>query len=184
MREIANRYRRKAGQAGWPERSQASIRMRLARMGYASRERYGDWLTTGAVGEILGCPRNRVRMWFWGEATSAILQPKFFGNTYYISRESWRRLAMERPHVLGGFSADRLFQLLEDRELADDVAARFPHHQCDWRVRCVETGKVWPSAVAAGRELHVAPRTITLAMRQARPVRVLGMRFEALREVA
>jgi DNA-binding transcriptional LysR family regulator len=48
----------------------------------------------------------------------------------------------------------------------------------------VETGQVWPSAVAAARELHVSQAAITLAMRQARPVRVLAMTFEALREVA
>jgi hypothetical protein len=102
----------------------------------------------------------------------------------YISRTSWRRLARERPQALGGFDADRLFQLLEDRELAEEVASRFPRPRGDWRVRCVETGQVWPSAVAAAQELHVAQTTITLAMRQARPVRVLGMRFEALREVA
>jgi hypothetical protein len=184
LREVVNRYHRRAGQEGWPVRSKGSIRMRLWRLGYGSRVRYGQWLTNGAVGEILGCPGNRVRMWFWGERTSAILEPKFLGNAYYVSRKAWRRLAKDRPEVLGGFPADRLFQLLEDRELAESVAARFPRHFGDWSVRCVETGQVWRSAVAAGRELHVAPHTITLAIRQRRPVTVLALRFEALREVA
>jgi PAS domain-containing protein len=112
-----------------------------------------------------------------------ILQPVWRGKFRYVSRAAWRRLARQRPQALGGFSADRLFQLLEDRELAEQVASRYPRPRGDWRVRCVETGQVWPSAVKAAAELHVSQAAITLAMRQARPVRVLGMRFEALREV-
>jgi hypothetical protein len=100
-----------------------------------------------------------------------------------VSRQNWRRLARERPQALGGFDADRLFALLEDRELAEEVANRYPRPRGDWRVRCVETGQIWPSAVSAARELHVSQAAITLAMRQARPVRVLAMTFEALREV-
>ena len=184
VREIANRYRRKAGQMKWPERSAKAIHLKLIRMGHDARVRTGEWVTTGGAAEILGCPGTRVEAWLRRRTTREILQPIWRGSFQYISRTSWRRLARERPQALGGFDADRLFALLEDRELAEEVANRYPRPRGDWRVRCVETGQVWPSAVKAAAELHVSQAAITLAMRQGRPVTVLGMRFEALREVA
>jgi hypothetical protein len=184
LRELVARYQTQAVKSGWPERSRRAVQQRLVRMGYEARCRTGDWVTTGGAAEILGCPGCRVEAWLRRERTAAILQPKWRGAYRYISRRSWRRLAKERPQVLGGFDVDRLYQLLENRELAEAVAARYPRPRGDWRVRCVETGKVWPSAVVAAKELHVSQAAITLAMRQQRPVRVLGMRFEALREVA
>jgi hypothetical protein len=88
------------------------------------------------------------------------------------------------PRILGGFPADRLFQLLEDRKLADSVAIRYPYSFSDWRVRCVETGKVWPNAPAAAAELHVTRSAITESIRKRRSLPALGLRFEALREAA
>jgi hypothetical protein len=82
---------------------------------------------------------------------------------------------------LGGFSADALFSLLEDRDLAEAVATAHPRPMGDWRVRCVETGQIFSSCGAAARELHVTQACISLAIRQARPVTALGMTFEALR---
>ncbi len=184
VREIANRYRRKAGQMKWPERSANAIHLKLVRMGHHTRVRAGEWVTSGGAAEILGCPNTRVEAWFRTRRNQEILQPVWRGAFRYVSRQNWRQLARERPQALGGFDADRLFALLEDRELAEEVANRYPRPRGDWRVRCVETGQVWPSAVAAARELHVSQAAITLAMRQARPVRVLAMTFEALREVA
>jgi hypothetical protein len=183
LKEIVSRYRRRAGQVGWPERTHRGIQQRLIRMGHEARVRTGDWVTTGGAAEILGCPGTRVEAWLRTRHMKEILQPVWRGKFRYVSRAAWRRLARQRPQALGGFSADRLFQLLEDRELAEQVASRYPRPRGDWRVRCVETGQVWPSAVKAAAELHVSQAAITLAMRQARPVRVLGMRFEALREV-
>ena len=85
------------------------------------------------------------------------------------------------PRVLGGFSSDSLFALLEDRDLADAVAAAYPRPMGDWRVRCVETGQIWPSCGAAARELHVSQAAVSLAIRQRRQLTALGMTFEALR---
>jgi hypothetical protein len=85
------------------------------------------------------------------------------------------------PRVLGGFSADALFLLLEDRRLAESVAAQYPQAIGDWRIRCVETGQIWPSCIAAARELNVSRQAISKAILNTRPVWCLGMTFEALR---
>ena len=184
IQEVVNRYQRKARDMKWPYRSKEAIHRKMIRMGYNIRVKTGEWVTTGGAAEILGCPGTRVEAWLRTKRNHEILEPVWRGDTRYISRLSWRRLARQRPAVLGGFDADRLFQLLEDRKLADAVALRYPRPRGDWRVRCVETGQVWPSATKAAAELHVSQSAITLAMRQERPVRVLGMQFEALREVA
>ena len=184
IKEVVNRYRRRAGQAGWPERSANAIHLKMVRMGYHQRVRAGEWVTTGGAALLLGCSGARVEAWLRRKQNREILRPVWRGPFRYISRASWRRLARERPEALGGFDADRLFQLLEDRELAEQVANRYPRPRGDWRVRCVETGEIWPSAVKAAEDLHVSQTTITLAIRKQRPVAVLGLRFEALREVA
>jgi hypothetical protein len=99
----------------------------------------------------------------------------------YISREGWRRLAKGRPKALAGFDPDRLFQLLEDRDLAEDVAARYPLHLGCYPIRCIETGQRWDSARKAAAELFVNSAYICRTIRERRPVTVLGLTFERVR---
>jgi hypothetical protein len=166
---------------GWPPRTDKAIVMRMRRSRQYCRARTGEWTTTYGAGELLGCPGTRVEAWLRRESVAAILDPQWTGNTRYITRRSWRRLARVMPRVLGGFSSDALFSLLEDRDLADAVAAAHPRPMGDWRVRCVETGQIWPSCGAAARELHVSQAAVSLAIRQCRQLTALGMTFEALR---
>lgn len=182
--ELVARYQDEAQQQGWPARSANAILQRLRRTGQKGHVRQGAWLTTGGVAELLGCNCSRVEAWFHIESIVRILQPRRHGHFNYTHRNAWVRLARERPMVLGGISAERLFLLLEDRELANHVARTYRHPLGDYRVRCVETGQVWPSAAAAARQLHVHHTTITLSIRQRRPVASLGLRFEALRNAA
>ena len=84
--------------------------------------------------------------------------------------------------MLGGFGADALFLLLEDRDLADQVAARHRVGRAVWRVRCVETGWEWPNCAAAARYYHVTAGAISCAIRRGRPLTCAGVRFEALRK--
>ena len=173
----------KATTEGWPPRTDKAIVMRMRRSRQFCRARTGEWTTTYGAGEILGCPGTRVEAWLRRKPIARILDPQTTGGTRYINRRSWRRLAKQMPRVLGGFSSDALFLLLEDRALADAIAEQHPRPMGDWRVRCVETGQVFSSCGAAARELHVTQACISLAIRQARPVAALGMTFEALRGV-
>jgi hypothetical protein len=166
---------------GWPDRSDKAIAMRLRRTGQACSARHGDWTTTGGAGEILGCPGTRVEAWLRRKCIRDLLEVRTVGHVQYIERRGWRRLARLMPRVLGGFSADVLFLLLEDRELADAVAAAHPRPIGDWRVRCVETGQVFASAGAAAIEHHMSQSAISMAIRRRRPVPTLGLTFEALR---
>ena len=171
----------KATAEGWPPRTDKAIVMRMRRTRQYCRARVGEWTTTYGAGELLGCPGTRVDAWLRRKAVAKILDPQWTGGTRYINRRSWRRLARVMPRVLGGFSSDALFALLEDRDLADAIAAAHPRPMGDWRVRCVETGQIWPSCGAAARELHVSQAAVSLAIRQGRQLTALGMTFEALR---
>ena len=166
---------------GWPPRTDKAISQRIRRTGQACSARHGDWTTTGGAGEILGCPGSRVEAWLRRKCIRDLLEVRTVGHVQYIERRGWRRLARLMPRVLGGFSADVLFLLLEDRELADAVAAAHPRPIGDWRVRCVETGQVFASAGAAAIEHHMSQAAISMAIRRGRPVPTRGLTCEALR---
>jgi hypothetical protein len=179
--ELVERMHRTALTNGWPVRSAKAIEMKLKRTGQRARARDGEWTTTGGAADILGCPCTRIEAWLRRKRIRDVLEPRAFKKFRYISRQAWRRLARQQPRVLGGFDVDRLYALLEDRELAEQVAREHPRPMGDFRIRCVDTGEVWASCSAAARELHVSQAAISLAIRQRRAVMVLGLKFEALR---
>jgi hypothetical protein len=182
--DLVARMHRKAKREGWPVRSADAIISRLHRTGQHALCRHGEWLTLGGAAEIMGFSNARVREWIQNPRIRELLEPKWVGKGWYIHRSGWKRLAREMPRVLGGCSADQLFDLLEDRELAESVASRYKAAMGDWRVRCIENGRIYRSASAAARELHVTQSAISLAIKQRRPVRALGLTFEALRSAA
>ena len=178
---LARRMKARALIAGWPPRSKQAIKNCLCRHNERARPRSNSNLaTTHSAAEILQVSRNRVAGWLRNPAIWEILAPQVRDRIRYIDRRGWRRLAQQRPEVLGGIPADRLFLLLEDRELADQIAAAYPCSLSDSRVRCVETGQVWASCKEAGAALNVHRSTITKAIRADQPVPVLGLRFERL----
>lgn len=184
FQQLVRLFHVEANRRGWPYRSADAIIGRLHRTGQHASCRHGEWLTLGGAAEILGCSGARVREWIQDPKIRELLQPKWVGKSWYVHRTSWRRLAREMPRVLGGYSADALYNLLEDRDLADSIAATYKATMGDWRIRCIETGRIYASCEAAARELHVTHSAISLAIRQRRPVRALGMTFEALRKSA
>lgn len=181
---VIQQYRSWAARNNHYPRTACGVYRRMERLGLLFLVRAGSFTTTGAAAEILGCSNGCICTWLLNARIAAILRPVWRSGIRYIHRDSWRRLARTMPEVLGGFSADQLFILLEDRTLANAVATQFRCRRSDNRIRCVETGRVWPSAPAAANDLHVAPSTITQAIRRNRPVAALGLRFERLRGAA
>lgn len=182
--ELLTRMRRRATVMGWPRRSEKAILLRIKRIGMQASARTGAVLTTGGVAEILGCPGTRVESWLRRPIVAEILQPRWIGRQRYMERSAWRRLAREMPRILGGFDADALFALLEDRELAESIASRYRRPCGDWRVRCVETGRIYSSCGEVAATHHVTQACISLAIRERRPVRALGLTFESLRSAS
>jgi len=181
---LVERFQRQAERQGWPSRSASAIQQRLVRTRQSGKARIGECLTSGGIAEILGCSHSRVNAWLKRPKVCDVIKPRKVGAFWYVERRALRRLAREMPQVLGGFGVDALFQLLEDRELAEEVCRQCPGFWGDKRIRCIETGRVWPSCSAAAEALHVDYTTISLAIKQRRPVRVLGLRFERVRQPA
>lgn len=179
--EVLRRWKRRAKQRGWPVRTNHCLELRARRCGLPQRARVGEFTTPYGAGELLGCSGERVDSWLRDPELFEILAPRFEGRRRYISRRAWRRLAEQRPDVLGGFGADALFLLLEDRDLADAVASRHPIGRGDYRVRCVDTGRIWPSCSAVAREYFLTPSAVSLAVRRGRRLSV-GLLLEALRK--
>lgn len=174
-------YRREARRRGWPPRTVAAIQNRARRTGQRTGCRAGEWLTTGGAAELLGVPLGRMTRWLADPAIAAALTPKRVGGNWFISRRGFRRMARQMPERFGGFGHDRLLALLEDVELVEQLVAEHPVARSDYRVRCVETGQVFPSCTEAGRRHHVSPRTISEAIKRGRPVQSIGLSFVALR---
>jgi hypothetical protein len=178
------RFRRRADARGWPARTNGAIANKAFKLGLRSRDnrvRADDLTSPGGAAQILRCLPDRVSKWFDDPSLAHILRPVASRNVRYVNRAGWRRLARERPDVLGGFDVDQLFTLLEDRDLANAVAVAYPCQRNDYRIRCIETGRIWPSASHAAKEFFVTPSAISCAIRERRPVTVLGLSFERVR---
>lgn len=185
---LALKFRRRAKARGWPIRTKSAIRTKLVKLKISTRTnsplRLDDYTSTGGAAMILGCSKFRVARILDKPRNAEIAQMVRSGRLRYVNPEGWRRLARERPEVFRGLDPDRLFQLLEDRDLAEDIAARFPLPYREHPIRCIETGRVWLSARKAAADLFVHPTSIFCAIKQQRPVRVLGMSFEWVRGAA
>ena len=182
--DVVRLMQREGKLRGWPPRSARAIQTRLLRTGHSARIRDGQYVTSGGVGLILGCPADRVVGWMARPEVRRILEPRRIGAVLYVDRSGWRRLARQQPRILGGFPVERLYALLEDQELAERVAAAYPRQVGDYSIRCLETGQVWASSATAAAELHVTGSAIRLAIRKHRPVTSLGLTFERLRNAA
>jgi hypothetical protein len=89
-------------------------------------------------------------------------------------------LASQQPALFGGIEAERLFALFEDRSLADSIAAAHPCSPRDFRVRCVESGRTWPSIRQYCRRLSLNRRQVDKAVRNGRPL-PSGLHLEVVR---
>jgi len=155
---VPERYNSWAAAHEFPHRSAASLSSRQQALGL-ERQPIGEWVTTGLVCRILDISPNRIRAWL--QSFPSILRPARPGrcprSRIYIRRDRLRSLARLHPEQFAGCRADDLFMLLEDRDLADEIAADHPnppaglagYRRPSRPVRCLDTNEIFPSAVAA-----------------------------------
>ena len=159
---------------GWPKRSRMAIKERVNRLGM-SVVPVGKWLSLGALSEMTGITQSALNQWVHAGLLSS--QQRVRCGKHYVNRRDLRRLARQEPWKFGGCSADGLFLALEDRALADQIAAEYPFRPRARRgVRCLTLGKEWESSREAAAELHCEAGTIRKAIRGGH--RCLGMDWE------
>lgn len=155
-------YLKWAAAEGFPMRSHAAVRSRLNRSRVIDKAS-GDWVSAGYICRVLGVGKDTTQRWTNRYGIPCHQDGR---RRRYFLRSDLRRVARERPEIFGGIAADRLFLLLEDRKLADHIAAHFTRRGRDPRpVRAVETGWRYPSIGAAAARVHVARQAIQYAIR-------------------
>jgi len=162
-----------AAKRGWKDRNIHALRTRIYRLGCQSTPT-GKWMTvSGLLG--LGIHRKTLSDWLTqGVIPSRLTRGR---NLRYFKRSDVRALARREPWRFGGCQADDLFCVLEDRELAERIAADYPYRQgMAIPVRCLDTGRVWPSASEAARAVYCTQQAINDGIREGR--RVVGMRWK------
>jgi hypothetical protein len=157
-------YNRWAKRNGFPARTRASILNACSR-NKISRRPEGFFLTSGKIAEILGVTIDIPQRW----AERGYIPTIHSGRKHdprYFKRPDLVKLARRQPDLFGGMERDRLFALLEDADLADLIADRFPRRKGSGTpVQAIESGRIFPSVKAAARALHVTPQGIHSAMR-------------------
>lgn len=171
---LHNAFNKWAAQHGRPRRTAHAIRTQSVRLGLRFTPT-GTWLTNSEVARTLGISVHRVNSW----GHNYLDYPKRqMGGKGYLYRRDLVRWLRQHPHLLGGIDRQSLFLLLEDEGLADSIATTYPYPPGAAPVRRVDNGKIYPSHQAAADDLHVVRTSVTLAIREGRPV--AGVRLEPL----
>lgn len=162
---VISSYRSWAARNGHPRRSDTAIESATYRHGMSLRAT-GQWLTLGSVAAMLGVTHDCPNRW----VARGLLTTRRIGKRQqlvsYVRRRDLVAFARAHPQALGGIERGRLMMLLEDEALADAIAEG--HTRRPWYrkpVRCVETGRVWPTVRAAAKEVFVTRQAITYALR-------------------
>lgn len=130
-----------------------------------SRKAECNFLTSGEIARILDVKIDVPQRWAERNYVPTVHNGKQRYNRYF-RRSDLVEMAKKSPDLLGGIDRDRLFMLLEDVDLADSIAARFPRRKGPGTmIQAVESGRIFPSFKAAARELHVSSQGIHSAMR-------------------
>ena len=153
-------YRRWAVQAGFPLRSDAEL-LQAATDLKLSLQPVCNWLSPTDVAFYLDRAPVTIRRWV-AKGLVKIRHSKQARGPYWLSRDDLKRLAKKRPDLFAGGDPNKLFMLLERQDLADHIQQNYAVcHGRTRKVQCVETGRIFPSAVAADRSMHHADGAVT-----------------------
>jgi len=174
-------YCNMAAKAGLPKRSEPALRAKMQALGIPLMPQI-DWYTLLELSRLFKATRHSVfRMIKHG--LKAKKESNHRNQPYFVSRIELRRFARKRPDLYREFDRDGLFVVLEDEGLVDLIMQqplqRKPNRYNPTRVKCVETGNVYPSCRAAARMFFVDPSAIHGAAKRGH--RVAGYHWVALR---
>lgn len=170
-------YNEWALESSFTKRTKRSVYCKINSLSL-DKEMVDDWLTMAAVAKLLGIPEYAPRRWATCKMVKAVKFSKRRGATWYVKRSQLISLAKRKPYLFGGINPDNLFNLFENKELADQIAFHYPRRMTDPKaVVALETGKVFPSISAAARSAFVHPSSILHAIRTSGTSAGLHWRF-------
>lgn len=170
---LVRRHNAWAQQNGYPARTERAVHQFLKQRGLAI-EPIGEFVRTSAILDALRCSQNVVEGWVargWIVPVRARSRPtrNVPPDRRGPPRRSFRRadlraMARDRPEAFAGARRGALFVLLEDEELADSIARRFPTRPCCLNaqrpVMNLETRERYASIRAAARATGLHPTLI------------------------
>ena len=158
---LFNCYNAWAGGNGFTTRSKLAIQRKAASLQIPDKAS-GDWVSAGYVCAVLGVSLGTTKYWTERRGIPCYRDGR---KRRYFQRSVLRSVARRQPEAFAGISADRLFLLLEDRELADSVAEQYTRRGTDPKpVRAVETGWLYPSITVAAKRMGVKAVSIYNAL--------------------
>ena len=166
---VVSMYRKWASTKAMPLRTPRAIKCQAYRLQQSLRPT-GLWLSSSAIGEMLGKDRSTVKLWAnngWVKRRGRVM-----------SRAGVQQLARDRPWIFGGCNRSGMVQLLEDEALVDSILEAYPsRYGRPMQVVCSTTGRRYRSARAAAKACYLDRCTVTTAIREGREA--FGLRFEA-----
>lgn len=167
---------------GRPVRSMKSFVSKASEM-KLHRRSTGEWISTAAIAAYLGTISNRVLDWIKrNDESSSWINGRLHGRQFplssdkatgmrtcpiwYVKRSDLRDFAKRNPHLFNHLDRMTLVAMFDQHATADAVlsAERRQYNCMRRRVRCVETGEVFPSISAAAKAQPIAREAVTRAV--------------------
>jgi hypothetical protein len=150
-----------AGSAGKPLRTFGAIESKLSRAKVSTKAE-GDTVTVSLIAETLGINPTSVRKW----CQQGLLAASHCGAWWYIRRRDLVAFAKARPDLFCRFPVPKLVVLLENRPLAERIAASGCRPRgLGRRTVLIETGRVFRSAGEAARTVGVRSTDVRCGIR-------------------
>lgn len=150
---------------GWKPRSYKAIVRRARELGIGS-DCHGMYITITGLAELLGIPRGTVADWCQVGDT---IPTTTYKRLRYIRRKDLREWARRNPRKLAFASRGNLLSALEHEKLTDWVLSHEPLRRVG-AIKCLESGKVYPSCREAARQEYLHSTSISLGIRQGRSI--------------
>ena len=153
---VVKRHNQWSLSKGRAPRTSGALARRSNVMG-AGRVPEGEWLTIGAVSNILGIDREKPRRWIRSGKIQAKRECTKAPSPHYVSRQSLRDWAKRDPAFFRPYARDALVLLFDSERIADQVYKHPPINARAHKrpVRCVETGEIFNSLTTAALANHV-----------------------------
>jgi hypothetical protein len=155
-RKLVQTYNAIAAKNKRPQRTRNAIYLKCNELKLSVSPVYNT-LTTDHIARCLCIDQSVVYKWIEnGLNTTRGCQKA--RSRHYITIRDLRKFVEKHPQEFGGLDSTELFLLIEDQELVDYIKENYPKRMKRFgpmKVRCVETGEIFPSQAAACKSFHL-----------------------------
>lgn len=164
---VHQQYNAWASQNNMPLRTRKALMYRSRAYGMTANRACGEWVRTSYITSLLNISDEVLLGRFKRYKVPSYRDSR---NWIYFRRSDLVKAAQAHPAIFRDAKPDDLFLLLENRELATQVASlRLPKGNDPRPVRLIETGRVYKSMNEAAASVYVTHRAIAYAIKAGTP---------------